>query len=120
MNFFKSDSNIKKFLQYTVADYQKNLFSIYYLNNNSNSIEKTPPSSNIIIHNINNTPNDWLFNNPLNPQASDTNDFIQIQSIRKLSKKTDPSIQISIQFILRHVITRLVTRIKFNIKKYIS
>src|SRR5438477_7425680 len=116
MNSFKSNSNIKKFLQYTVADYQKNLFSIYYLNNNSNSIEKTPPSSNIIIHNINNTPNDWLFNNPLNPQASDTNDFIQIQSIRKLSKKTDPSIQTFIQFISRYIITRSATKIKLNIE----
>jgi len=115
------NSNIKTFLKYELIDFKKNLFSIYLLENNTNQIIKTTPSNSVTINNIHNTPDDWLFHNPNTTSDSTNIEFIQIQTIKKTTKKP-PSTQSSTitQFFSKYVNTRSAIKNKTNIEKYMT
>ena len=115
------NSNIKTFLKYELVDFKNNLFSIYLLENNTNQIIKTTPSNSVTINNIHNTPDDWLFHNPNTTSDSTNIEFIQLQTIKKTTKKP-PSIQSSttIQFFSKYVNTRSAIKNKTNIEKYMT
>ena len=115
------NSNNKTFLKYELIDFKNNLFSIYFLENNSNQIIKTTPSNSVTINNIHNTPDDWLFQNPNTTPDSTNIEFIQLQTIKKTTKKP-PSTQSSTttQFFSKYVNTRSAIKNKTNIKKYMT
>ena len=119
------NSNTKTFLKIELSDFKKNLFTIYYIDNNSDTITKTEPNNSTIIHNILNYPSDWFFHNPnsFSENNNDNIDFIQIQTITKTKKiniNNTPQITTIVQFNSKHVTTRSVTKIKTNIQNYMT
>src|SRR5436309_5479488 len=73
MNNFKN--NQKKFLQIQVTNFTKKLFTIFFLDETTKTIQHTEPSDNILLTNLNNFPIEWafsqkneLFNNNINPK----------------------------------------------------
>ena len=115
------NSNIKTFLKYELINFKNNLFSIYFLENNFNQITKTTPLNTTTINNIHNTPDKWLFHNPNTTIESSNIDFIQIQTIKKTTKKlSSTQSSTTTQFYSRYVNTRSATKIKNNIENYMT